>query len=128
MGDPLSMTMANSFQNFVHNFLDLFLSQSSVLLHSSCQNLKEVFSLAILHNQIDIVLILIGFIVLHYVGRIQFLQIDYFSFEGLNNFSQFWLAKNFHGHLLTRIIYVLGEEYFAEVAYSKNCVAELVFL
>ena len=82
--------------------------------------LEELSSSNILHDQIDILLIVVGLVIFHDVGVVESVKDSYFLHDAVNVISEFDFVQDLDGNLEILVMFVSGQEDTSKCTNTKN--------
>ncbi len=102
-----------------------------VLVALLCDPVEEVAAPDELHYQVGVFAVIVGLIILYYVGVVEAADDGDLVHNGLNMAFKFIFVKHFDGDVHRGVVFVSRLEYFAKGALTKNeclCIYEVVGL
>lgn len=104
--------MMKSSKQLSHVVFGHFFAENLVLL---LRDLLEQFSATdVLHDEVDVLLVHVGFVIFHDVRVIQFGEDSHFFLNCFEVIFQLVFIKNFDSYLVTRVVLVVSQENLPE--------------
>lgn len=108
------MHMMKSSEQLSHVVFSHLLAENLVLLLSNL--LEQLSTPNVLHDEVDILLIHISFIIFYNIRVIQFSENSHFFLNCFEVIFQLVFIQNFDRHLVTSVVLVVSQEDLAECA------------
>lgn len=105
VSNSLGVHVANSSKKLLHVLLSTLFRQ--FLIVRTCDLFEQFTAIDIFHYKINLLLVLIRLIIFHDVGVIEFRKILHLLPDSLHLVVKVLSLKNFYGHLVSIIVYVL---------------------
>ena len=118
MNNVLSVTMIDSLEQGLHVVGGSLFIEGLVILLSDF--LEELSSSNILHDQIDILLIVVGLVIFHDVGVVESVKDSYFLHDAVNVISEFDFVQDLDGNLEVLVMFVSGQEDTSKCTNTEN--------
>ena len=112
MNDVLGMTMVDRLEEGLHVASSSGLGESLVCLLGD--HVEELGAGNILHDQVDVLLVIVGLVILHDIGMVERMQDGNFFHDAVDIIPQLNLVKHFNCDLEIRVVNVRSMEHTAE--------------
>lgn len=112
------MHMVASTKQLLHISFGHFFAKNLVLLLGDF--FEQLTTPNILHDQIDIFFIDIGFIIFDDIGMVQLGKYPYFLLNSFEMILELVFIQNFNRHLMLSIMLIMGEKDFTKCSRAQN--------
>ena len=118
MHDVLCVTVIERLEQLLHVFGRNCLREGLVFLLGDL--VKQGLARHVLHHQIDVLLVVVGLVVLHDVGVVQFVQDCHFFHDAVDVGPQLLFVQHLDGHLEILVMLVRCQEHTTEGTHSEH--------
>ena len=82
-------------------------------------HLEELVAMDVLHDEVNVLLIVVGLIILHDVWMVELVENSNFFHDAINIILELLLVENFDGNKMVWVEFVVGLEYSSKSSNSK---------